>query len=64
MSTFAAAYWIVWFLMLVVGDPIFIWLGGETDSDTHFLVTHINYGLRIAILAWLAYHFLVAHTRT
>jgi len=49
--------------MLIVGDPLWIWIGGEKATDTHFLVTIIPYGVRIAILAWVAYHFLVAHIR-
>lgn len=60
----AAVFWSVWFAMLVIGDPLFIHFGGEQASDTHFLVTHINYGLRVAVLAWLAYHFLIAHRNT
>ncbi len=66
MKYFWDIWWSIWFLMLVVGDPIANWLGnhykvGDGYTDTHFLVTHINYGLRIAVLAWLAYHFLIAH---
>ena len=63
MPLAAVVYWSVWFVMLVAGDPLWIAFSGERASDTHFLVTHISYGLRIAVLAWLAYHFLVAHAR-
>jgi hypothetical protein len=61
---FWSLFWITWFVMLVVGDPLAIATRGERDSDTHFLVTHIGYGLRVAVLAWLAYHFLVAHIKS
>lgn len=59
-------WWIVWIAMLIVGDPIAKLLGdkykvGDRFTDTHFLVTHISMGLRIAILAWMLYHFLVLH---
>ena len=57
------AFWGLWVAMLVIGDPLFIWIGGEKASDTHFLTTIIPYGVRIGILAWVAYHFLVQHVR-
>lgn len=66
MKWFWEIFWSIWFLMLVVGDPIASYLGqhdgqGDGYTDTHLLVTHINYGLRVAVIAWLAYHFLVQH---
>lgn len=66
MRNFWTIFWSIWFLMLVVGDPIASWLGqhsgkGDGYTDTHLLVTHINYGLRVAVIAWLSYHFLVQH---
>ena len=66
MKIFWTYFWVIWFAMLVIGDPIATWLSrkdhvGDTYTDTHLLVTHISVGLRIAVLAWLAYHFLVAH---
>ena len=64
MYVAAAVFWIIWLVMLLIGDPLWIHFGGEKASDTHFLVTHIGMGLRIAILAWLAYHFIVAHRTT
>lgn len=70
MRTFWTAFWWVWLAMLVIGDPIASWLGehryheGDDLTDTHLLVTHINYGLRVAILAWLVYHFLFQHVRS
>jgi hypothetical protein len=64
MAIAAAVFWWIWLAMVLIGDPLFIHLGGEKASDTHFLVTHITYGLRVGILAWLAYHFLIAHTRS
>lgn len=68
LRVFFEYWWILWFLMLVVGDPIAVWLGkrnhvGDSYTDTHFIATHISMGLRVAILAWLAYHILIAHQR-
>lgn len=66
LRAFFTYFWWLWFAMLLVGDPIASWLGnrdhvGDDYTDTHLIVTHLSYGLRIAVLAWLAYHFLVAH---
>lgn len=67
MRLFWTFFWWIWLAMLAIGDPIASWLGehkykvGDDFTDTHLLVTHINYGLRVAVLAWLAYHFLVQH---
>lgn len=61
MSAFALAYWGIWLAMLVIGDPLCLWLGGEKLTDTHFLATYIPVGIRAGILGWLAYHFLVQH---
>lgn len=66
MKNFWTYFWVIWLVMLVVGDPIAMWLGnrghvGDDYTDTHLLVTHISMGLRVAVLAWLAYHFLVQH---
>ena len=61
MSVFATVYWAVWVAMLVIGDPLFEWLGNEHLTDTHFLSTYIPVGIRAGILGWLAYHFLIQH---
>lgn len=57
----ADIFWVIWVVMLIVGDPIFNWGFGEKYSLTHFLVTRVTTGLRVPIIAWVAYHFLVAH---
>lgn len=64
MSIFATVYWGIWLAMLVVGDPLWLWLGGEKDTDTHLLATYIPLGIRAGILGWLVYHFLVQHVRS
>jgi hypothetical protein len=64
MHIFWDAFWSLWVLMLLVGDPVAILTGGEQNSDTHFLVTHVNIGLRAGIIGWVAWHFLVAHPRS
>ena len=63
MTVFAVVWWSAWLAMLVIGDPLLIWIGGEKLSDTHFLVTWIAPGIRAGILGWLAWHFLVQHLK-
>jgi hypothetical protein len=65
-AAFFTFFWWSWLLMLVIADPIASWLGtrdrvGDSYTDTHLLVTHLNQGLRWAVLGWLIYHFTVAH---
>lgn len=57
----ADAFWAVWVAMLVIGDPIFNWVFGEQYSLTHFLVSRVTTSLRVPIIAWVAWHFIVAH---
>jgi hypothetical protein len=64
VQVFWDVFWSVWALMLLLGDPIALWTGGEKATDTHFLVTHVNLGLRAGIIGWVAWHFLVTHPRT
>lgn len=60
--------WALWLLMLIVADPIAMWMGnkykvGDEFTDTHFLATHIPIAIRAGILGWLVYHFMVQHAR-
>lgn len=70
MIRFWTFFWWLWFAMLLIGDPIATWLGyhrdhvGDKYTDTHLIVTHLNEGLRCAVLGWLIYHFLFAHVRS
>lgn len=69
MIRFWQFFWVLWFLMLVIGDPIASYLGqhsnkGDEYTDTHLLVAHISMNLRVAILAWLVYHFLWLHVKS
>jgi hypothetical protein len=64
VQLFWECFWWTWILMLIVGDPIANWVFGEQASDTHFLVTHVSVSLRVPIIAWVAWHFLVAHPRS
>lgn len=34
---------------------------GDGDTFTHFVATQVPPGARVAMIAWLAYHFLVVH---
>lgn len=64
LALFFEVYWAFWVAMLVVGDPIANWVFGEQYTDTHFLVTRVSVSLRVPIIAWVAYHFLVTHVKT
>lgn len=64
VQVFWDVWWAVWVAMLLIGDPIANWVFGEQATDTHFLVTKVSESLRVPIIAWVAYHFLVAHRRT
>ena len=61
MTKFALIYWSLWLIMLVIGDPLLMQIGGEKLSDTHFLAAHIPVAIRAGLLGWLVYHFLVQH---
>jgi hypothetical protein len=63
VQMFWEVFWAVWLAMLVIGDPIANFVFGEKTSDTHFLVTHISVSLRVPIIAWIAWHFLVVHVK-
>lgn len=64
MQLFWECFWALWIAMLVVGDPIANWVFGEQYTDTHFLVTKVSVALRVPIIAWVGYHFLVVHTKS
>lgn len=66
---FYTYFWWIWFAMLLIGDPIASWLGGrykvgDEFTDTHLIVTHLDMGLRFAVIGWLIYHFLILHVRS
>ena len=61
MTIFALIYWSAWLAMLVIGDPLLEWIGGEKLTDTHFLASHIPVGIRAGIIGWIAWHFLKEH---
>lgn len=61
MSLFAAIYWSVVLALTALGDVIINLIGGEKASYTHYLAIHIPVGVRVALLAWLVYHFLIQH---
>lgn len=64
VQVFFEVFWAIWLAMLVVGDPIANFVFGEKTSTTHFLATHISVSLRVPIIAWIAWHFLVVHVRS
>lgn len=66
---FFTIWWWVWFAMLLIGDPIASYLGqkygiGDVFTDTHLIVRILNPGLRAAVIGWLIWHFLIAHTNS
>jgi Na+-driven multidrug efflux pump len=65
---FWICYWCFWLLMLVVGDPIAVYLGkkdkvGDTFTLTHFLVVVLGTPVIAAVIVWLSIHFLIVHRR-
>lgn len=64
VQLFADIFWGIWLAMLVVGDPILNFVYGEQYSATHFLVTKISESFRVPIIAWIAWHFIVAHVKS
>jgi hypothetical protein len=63
VALFFEVFWAVWLGMLVIGDPIANFIFGEKTSTTHFLATHISVSLRVPIISWIAWHFLVVHVK-
>jgi hypothetical protein len=63
VALFFEVFWAAWVAMLLIGDPIANWVFGENDTATHFLATHISVSLRVPIIAWVAWHFVVVHVR-
>ena len=61
MTVFAAVYWSVLSVALVAGDVVINAVGGEKASYTHYLAVHVPVAIRVALLAWVVYHFLVQH---
>ena len=60
--------WAGWLFYFAVVEGIAIWHEirdhrGDTQTFTHFIATQVPIPLRIALIAWLAYHFLWVHTR-
>lgn len=58
--------WTFWIAFFLVAEGVGIWHedvghGGDGWTFTHYLASHMPVGLRVALLAWLAYHFLVKH---
>ena len=64
MLVFFDISWWIWIGWLVIGDSVANFAFGEQYSLTHFLVTRVATSLRVPIIAWVAYHFLVAHSRS
>lgn len=64
VQMFFEVAWAVWIAWLLVGDSIANFVFGERTTLTHFLVTHISVSLRVPIIAWVAWHFLVVHVKS
>lgn len=58
--------WIVFWIYFAVFEGIGLWHEwrnhqGDEWTLTHFLASQVPLSLRVALLAWLAYHFLWEH---
>lgn len=61
--------WAGWFLYFGAFEGVAIYLDwkrhlGEDLTLTHFIATHLSVGIRVALLAWLVYHFIFVHKYT
>lgn len=63
VEIFFEVAWAVWFGWLVAGDALANFVFGEKTTATHFLATHISVSLRVPIIAWITWHFLVVHVK-
>lgn len=57
--------WVIWWVYFAVVEGIGIYHEYKHHTDdwtlTHVISVVIPISLRVAFLAWLAYHFLIAH---
>lgn len=58
--------WVFWIAYFFVVEGIGIWHevkfhGNDEFTFTHFAAVLLPIGLRAAFIAWLAWHFLIAH---
>lgn len=58
--------WAGWLLYFAVIEGIGIWHEvkdgrGDGETFTHFIATQVPIGMRVALIAWLAYHFVWVH---
>ena len=59
--------WVGWIAYFAIVEGIAIYYGikskaiGDADTFTHFVATQFPMGIRIALLAWLVYHFVFVH---
>lgn len=61
--------WTFWLLYFGVCEGIAIYHeikdhAGDGWTFTHFIASQVPMGLRIALLAWLVYHFVWVHINT
>lgn len=60
--------WTVWIVYFLVFEGVGVYhevrdKGGDVWTFTHYFASHMPMSLRVALLAWLAYHFLIQHIR-
>lgn len=58
--------WVVWVVWFVVFESVGIYKElaehkGDSYTLTHFISVNVPVGMRVAFVAWVAYHFLVQH---
>ena len=68
MAKIAEAAWWFWTAWFVVWETLGIIYAVRHNGDdkytcTHFIATHIPLSVRIAVLAWLVYHFIWQHPK-
>lgn len=57
--------WTTLFILFIIFEGVGLFHEWRTHSDswtlTHYISSDIPISIRVAIIAWLAWHFLVAH---
>lgn len=61
--------WASWFLYFAAIEGIAVYNEiakgkGDGETLTHFIASQLPIGVRIALIAWLAYHFIWVHKHT
>lgn len=54
-------FWGTWIIVFLLADSLVSLAGHEELTLTHFLAIRVPMAIRVALLAWLVYHFCFEH---